>query len=55
VFVLYATKFGESGVIEAVREKGFEGIVAKRRDSVYKPGLLGRVAENARAYSGAIS
>jgi bifunctional non-homologous end joining protein LigD len=25
-------------LIEAVREQGFEGIVAKRRDSVYKPG-----------------
>jgi bifunctional non-homologous end joining protein LigD len=25
-------------LIEAVREQGFEGIVAKRRDSAYKPG-----------------
>jgi DNA ligase D-like protein (predicted ligase) len=25
-------------LIEAVREQGFEGIVAKRRDSMYKPG-----------------
>jgi bifunctional non-homologous end joining protein LigD len=25
-------------LIEAVREQGFEGTVAKRRDSVYKPG-----------------
>jgi ATP-dependent DNA ligase len=25
-------------LIDAVREQGFEGIVAKRRDSPYKPG-----------------
>jgi bifunctional non-homologous end joining protein LigD len=38
-------------LIEAVREQGF---VAKRRDSPYKPGQRGRVAENACS-KGAIS
>jgi hypothetical protein len=29
-------------LIEALREQGFEGVVAKRRDSVYKPGRISR-------------
>jgi bifunctional non-homologous end joining protein LigD len=35
-------------LIEAVREQGFEGIVAKRRDSVYKPGQRSAVWQKMR-------
>jgi ATP-dependent DNA ligase len=42
-------------LIEAVREQGFEGIVAKRRDSPYKPGQRSAVWQKMRCYRGAIS
>ena len=42
-------------LIEAVREQGFEGIVAKRRDSVYKPGQRSAMCRKCACYSGAIS
>jgi bifunctional non-homologous end joining protein LigD len=35
-------------LIEAVREQGFEGIVAKRRDSSYKPGQRSAVWQKMR-------
>src|ERR1700730_12237775 len=35
-------------LIEAVREHGFEGIVAKRRDSSYKPGQRSAVWQKTR-------
>jgi DNA ligase D-like protein (predicted ligase) len=35
-------------LIEAVREQGFEGIVAKRRDSLYKPGQRSAVWQKMR-------
>lgn len=35
-------------LIEAVREQGFEGIVAKRRDSAYKPGQRSAVWQKMR-------
>jgi bifunctional non-homologous end joining protein LigD len=35
-------------LIEAVREQGFEGIVAKRRDSPYKPGQRSAVWQKMR-------
>jgi bifunctional non-homologous end joining protein LigD len=35
-------------LIEAVREQGFEGIVAKRRESVYKPGQRSAVWQKMR-------
>ena len=35
-------------LIEAVREQGFEGIVAKRRDSTYKPGQRSAVWQKMR-------
>jgi ATP-dependent DNA ligase len=31
-------KASPAELIEAVREQGFEGLVAKRRDSLYEPG-----------------
>jgi len=41
-------KASPAELIEAVREQGFEGIVAKRRDSVYKPGLRSAVWQKMR-------
>src|ERR1700693_3551680 len=35
-------------LIQAVREQGFEGIVAKRRDSAYKPGQRSAVWQKMR-------
>jgi ATP-dependent DNA ligase len=40
-------------LIEAVREQGFEGIVAKRRDSPYKPGQRSAVRQKMRVLQGA--
>jgi bifunctional non-homologous end joining protein LigD len=41
-------KASPAEIIEAVREQGFEGIVAKRWDSLYKPGQRSAVWQKMR-------
>jgi hypothetical protein len=42
-------------LIEAVREQGFEGIVAKRRDSLYEPVRAREAGRECASSNGAIS
>ncbi len=42
-----------SDLIRSVKEQGLEGLVAKRRESIYEPGLQPRRVRNARLFRAA--